>query len=817
MKAGRGTLFATLVLLGATGQVGRGVAQAVTKEDFAAASRLLEGNLRGTVRNQSVEPRWLGDRGSFWYRRDEPGGASYAWFDAATRTKRPLFDHGALAAALSKVLGGGEAAATAEALGLSDVVVTADRRRLHATRGGKAVACELVPMACAVSDRVPVDPALLPSPNGARAVAIRRHNLVVRDLATGQETALTTDGGPYFAYGSLTDQSLVTIPRRRAGTPLPPVGTSWSPDGRYVLAPRVDERAAAVNPFVEWVPQDGALRPVVHEIRTTMTGDRDRTTGSLFAFDMTTGTRAEVALPPPFHQGGPTPGSAGATPVGWSVERGAVYLIVRTYGAQSVGLLRVELATGQGTVVVNETSPTRVETNAVEYNQPNVRVIGDGAEAIWYSARSGWGHLYRYDARTGALLNPITSGDWAVVDIIEVDERRREVYFTGGGREPGRDPYYRHLYRASLDGGAVTLLTDTDADHHFDAPLVPSPALRRSGFVSGLIRPDAGVFLDTYSTVSEPPVTVVRSTRDGRVIAEIERADASALFATGWTLPSRERVKAADGVTDLYPVFYRPLRPVAGGKHPIIDAAYGGPQVIVAPRNFIEAYSVANPLGESGLARLGFAMMTMDGRGTPYRSRAFRDAGYPAFTQVGVDDHAAAIRQLARRHPEIDSTRVGVFGNSWGGTFAAQAILSRPEFYAVAVSAAGAYDYAALYSGFEGHVGVPRYADGSILRTKPNEKPANWGPLDVTAMAGNLRGHLLLIYSDLDENVPPAQAFRLIDALVRANKPYDLLYLPNRTHTGNRDPFAVKTAWNYFIEHLLGERPVADAVVTVTP
>jgi dipeptidyl aminopeptidase/acylaminoacyl peptidase len=277
----------------------------------------------------------------------------------------------------------------------------------------------------------------------------------------------------------------------------------------------------------------------------------------------------------------------------------------------------------------------------------------------------------------------------------------------------------------------------------------------------------------------------------------------------------RERVTAADGKTDLYAVYYRPLRAVAGGKHPVIDAAYGGPQIIVAPRNFIDAYTYANPIGESGLARLGFAMVTVDGRGTPYRSRAFRDAGYPEFTQVGVDDHAAAIRELARRHPEMDSTRVGVFGNSWGGTFAAHAILSRPEFFKVAVSAAGAYDYAALYPGFESYIGLPRYADGSATKTRAVEKPGNWGKVDLTAMAGSLRGKLLLIYSDLDENVPPVQAFRLIDALIRANKPYDLLYMPNRTHTGNRDPFALKMAWNYFVEHLMGDEPVADAVVTV--
>jgi dipeptidyl aminopeptidase/acylaminoacyl peptidase len=467
-------------------------------------------------------------------------------------------------------------------------------------------------------------------------------------------------------------------------------------------------------------------------------------------------------------------------------------------------------------VVLEETSPTKVEMNAVEYNIPNARVIGDGAEVIWYSARSGWGHLYRYDAQTGALANSLTAGDWAVIDLLAVDERRREAYFTGGGREPGRDPYYRHLYKVSLDRGLVTLLTDSDADHHFkpaNAPMLK--LLFRSVDPPPLINPTAGLFVDTYSTVSEPPVSVLRSTRDGRVIAEIERADPTALYAAGWKAPVREKVKAADGTTDLYAVYYRPLRALPGGKHPIIDAEYGGPQITVAPVNFVDAYSSSNPLGESGLARLGFATVTIDGRGTPYRSRAFRDAGYPEFTQVGIDDHAAAIRQLAERHPEIDPSRVGVYGASWGGTFAAQAILSRPDFFSVAVSSSGVYDYAPLYGGFENFTGIPQYADGSRYRTKANEKPANWAPLDITALAANLKGKLLIVYGDLDENVPPSQAFRLVDALIRANRPYDLLYMPSRPHSASADPYAVRRAWDYFVEHLLREPLVPDAKITI--
>jgi len=782
-----------------------------TGADYAAASALLGRNLRGAVKNESVEPHWIGESGSFWYQRDEAQGTSYVRFDPKTGSRTPLFDHAAQATALARALGA-EAKPTATNLGLRNVALSADLKTLTGIAGRKAVTCDLVAVSCEASDPKPAEPGLLPSPDGKRAALIRNHNLVVRDLVSGHETQLTSDGVRHFSYGSLTEDYLMTIPTRKAGAPLPPVGCTWSPDGRYLIAPRNDERKVRVDPFIEWVPQDGSRRPILHEVRTAFVGDREQVEAKLFVFEPATGRQTLIAIPESYE----VARTLSSDPVGWSVARGQVFLIARTLGSKSVALLRVELATGKTVIVLEETSPTRVEANTVEYNSPNVRIVGDGAEAIWYSARSGWGHLYRYDAQTGALRNAITSGEWAILDILAVDERRREIYFMGGGREPGRDPYYRHLYKARLDGGESKLLTDADADHEFEP--VPPPLLRllfRIPVPAPRIHLDAGVFLDTYSTVNTPPVTALRSTADGRQIAEVERADASALFAAGWQAPVREKVKAADGQTELYAVYYAPLREIGQPKHPIIDVVYGGPQISVTPRNFVEAY--AGNRDAPALARLGFAMVTVDGRGTPNRSRAFRDAGYPEFTQVGIDDHIAAIRQLAARHPEMDLERVGIYGWSWGGTFSAQAILSRPEFYDVAVSGAGLYDYAAMYPGFFYFTGVPEYAGGSIYRTKPDESPANWKKLDITAMAGNLKGRLMIIYGDLDENVPPSQALRLVAALVKANKPYDLVYLPNRTHAGGGDPYTIRRTWDYFITHLLRAEPVPDAVVTIKP
>jgi len=281
----------------------------------------------------------------------------------------------------------------------------------------------------------------------------------------------------------------------------------------------------------------------------------------------------------------------------------------------------------------------------------------------------------------------------------------------------------------------------------------------------------------------------------------------------------RERVKAADGTTDLYAVYYAPQGKGADEhEHPIIDAAYGGPQVSITPRNFPEAYGTFWGGTQSALTQFGFGVVTVDGRGTPVRSRAFRDAGYTEFTQLGIDDHIAAIRELADRHPRMDLTRVGIYGGSWGGTFSAQAILSRPEFYKVAVSTAGVYDYAAMYSvQFDNMVGPPVYADGTHHRGSPGETPVNWSKLDITRLVDRLQGRLMLVYGDMDENVPPHQAFRLIDALIHANKSFDLLYLPNRTHMVIREPYVIKRTWDYFIEHLQATRPVLDFAIEMRP
>jgi dipeptidyl-peptidase 4 len=784
----------------------------VTSRDYAAAAAMLEGNLQGLVRNESVQPHWIGDSRRFWYRRDGNEGPEFVVVTAAG-AKSPAFDHAGLARALSEVLGKQGSGKEALPSSLTHVQLSDDLTHLTGQIDQKSIDCNVKTLHCRAFDTPAPAPELLPSPDGRWAALTRDDNLFVREVTSGHERQLTTDGAPFNSWAKQPDKSFNTVVRQRSGQKTPPYETYWSPDGRYLIAPRVDERKVAGYPFVEGVPTDGSERPIIHNVRLQFMGDRDTVKAEYFLFDLKTGRRSAIELPKEY-QGI----QFDDLMLDWSRSRGQAFLMASTFASKAIAVFRLDLATCSLSKVLEETSSTRVETNTLADSRPNIRVLGDGTELIWYSDRSGWGHLYLYDAQTGRLKNAITRGDWLVLDIQAVDEVRREIYFTAVGRETGRDPYYRHLYRGSLDGGAsVQLLTEPNADHLFKPTRVTNARLHGEPPPAPLIQPAANVFVDTWSTVNQLPTSVLRSTRDGHVIAELEQADASALFATGYKPPVRERVTAADHKTDLYAVYFAPRGPSSGTKSPVIDAAYGGPQVIVTPRNFVEAYR-GGERGKIALARLGFAIVSVDGRGTPMRSRVFRDAGYPEFTQVGIDDHIAAIRDLARRHPEMDLKRVGIYGWSWGGTFSAQAILSRPQFYKVAVSGAGLYDYAASFTGDELFIGPPIYADGSRYRSTPAETPANWNKLDVTRLASQLAGHLLIIYADMDENALPNQALRLIDALTRANKPYDLIYLQNRNHfAGATDGYTIKRTWDYLLKYLRGVAPVWDFKVETRP
>jgi dipeptidyl aminopeptidase/acylaminoacyl peptidase len=371
-------------------------------------------------------------------------------------------------------------------------------------------------------------------------------------------------------------------------------------------------------------------------------------------------------------------------------------------------------------------------------------------EVLWYSQRDGWGHLYRYDLRTGELLGQVTSGRWAVRQILHVDEAERVMYFMASGLVED-DPYRRTVCRVGLDGSGFSKVTDDELDH-----VVTMPGSMDS-------------FVDSASTVDTPPVTTVRD-RSGRVLVELERADITKLAGTGWTPPERFCVEAADGETDIYGVLYRPRGFDPAQRYPVVDTLYPGPQVERVTPSFDPG---GMGLDAEPLAALGFVVVAIDGRGTPGRSKSFHDASYGHLADAGsVSDHVAALRQLSRTRPWMDMDRIGAFGHSGGGFAAVRAMLDFPEVYTTGVALSGPHDARYFNLGF-----VEAY-DGA-------DDPEAWARASNVDLADRLAGDLLLVHGEMDDQVHPDHTLRLADRLIAANKDFEM-GLPRAEADGDR-------------------------------
>jgi dipeptidyl aminopeptidase/acylaminoacyl peptidase len=364
-----------------------------------------------------------------------------------------------------------------------------------------------------------------------------------------------------------------------------------------------------------------------------------------------------------------------------------------------------------------------------------------------------------------------------------VDERARQIYFTARGREPDGLVYYASLYRVNYDGSGLVRLTADDGDHRIE------------------FSPSGRFFVDIQSTMTRPPVTVLRAAPDGRVVRTLEEADVRGLAAIGWTPPELVRVKARDGLTDLFGVMYKPSDFDSTRRYPVIDHIYPGPQV-----GSVGPWYWTNGGEERALAELGFIVLELDHLGTPLRSKAFHDNYYGNFIDNGIPDHVAAIKQLGARHAWMDLERVGIYGHSGGGFASTDAILRFPEFFKVAVSGAGNHDNRSynIYwaEKYQGVLERDTLKDADNFQSSANK-----------TYAKNLRGKLLLMHGDMDDNVHPAMTIQLVDELIKANRDFDLIVAPDRGH-GLNEPYFVRRRWDYFVRHLLGQEPPPNYQIT---
>ncbi|MDQ4120502.1 MAG: S9 family peptidase [Acidobacteriota bacterium] len=606
------------------------------------------------------------------------------------------------------------------------------------------------------------------SPDGKRAVFIRDWNLWLRDVATGRETQLTKDGVKDYGYS--TDNA----GWRQSENPI----VAWSPDSKKIATFQQDQRKTSDMYLVETT----VGKPKLKAWKYPLPGDADVTMIERVIIDVDNARVVRLKMPPDQHRStlcdDITCNGGDFTDVEWSPDSSSVAFVSSSRDHKRANLRVANPATGEIREVLEEVSPTQYESG---WSTVNWRYLPTSNEVIWFSEKSGWGHLYLHDLATGRLKNQITSGDFVVREILRVDDKNRMIYFVAGGREQGRNPYFAHFYSIGFDGKNLRLLTPEDGHHSIS------------------LAPGGRFFIDTYSKPDTPPVTVLRD-MTGKVVSEVGKVDISRLTATGWKPPQLFSVKARDGQTDIYGLMYTPSNLDPNKKYPIINYIYPGPQGGSVGGNW--GFSPARQDNQA-LAELGFVVVQIEGTCNPLRSKKFHDACYGNMADNTLEDQITGMRQLAQRFPYIDLNRVGIWGHSGGGFATAAAMFRYPDFFKVGISESGNHDN----RNYEDDWGE-RYIG---LEVKGPNGRSNYEDQANQVHAKNLKGKLLLAHGGMDDNVPPYNTYLVVDALIKANKDFDLLIFPNARHGyGNASLYMTRRRWDYFVKHLLGAEPPKD-------
>jgi|AntRauTorcE11897_2_1112592.scaffolds.fasta_scaffold03231_4 dipeptidyl aminopeptidase/acylaminoacyl peptidase len=756
-------LFSTLtILLSACSSNSGAAEEPVTEEDYKRAESFLSSNTRPLVSNTISSVNWLDD-GRVIYQRSVGDGSEFVLANPETVEKSLAFDHGRLAESLNDLT---ENDHSPHDLPFRTFEFSEDGDSILFSVQGELFRCSLNDYSCesGVSGINPFRSGAAISPDGTKEAFIRDYNLWIRNTQTGEDTQLTTDGVENYGYA--TNNAGWT----QRDTPV----LLWSPDSQRIATFRHDSRnvgemylvstAVGHSELEQWkypLPGDEHIF-MIERVVINLNGSQPE----LVRFDMQSDA----------HRSTITDHVAGRDgtflDVEWSSDSNSLAFVSSSRDHKQAHLQTTNPNTGAVTSVLTEEEETFFESGI---DGINWRYLPESNEAFWFSQRENWGHLYLYNLETGELKNQITEGEWNVREVLHTDTENRIIYFTGSVREEG-DPYFEYLYKVSFDGSGLTLLTPGEFNHDIELSV------------------DAGYLVDTYSTPDIPPVSVIRDL-DGNEIMELERADTSELTAAGWQPPVPFSVKARDGETDLYGLMYKPTNFDASQSYPVLNYLYPGPQSgSVRGRSFTPSRS-----DKQALAELGFIVVEVDAMGTPGRSKEFHEFYYGNMGDNGIPDQITTIEQLADRHSWMDVSRVGIFGHSGGGFASTRAILEYPDFYDVAVSGAGNHDnrnYADDW-GEKWHGLLVENEDG----TTNYDSQAN------QLLAENLKGKLLLTHGTLDNNVPPFNTLLVIDALIEANKDFDMIMFPNRRHGYYSEPYMMRKRWDYFVRHLKNTEP----------
>ena len=761
-------LLGTLLVSGLG--AGDAMAQApttVAAADYERAAKMLGDRTAPLVDHAVSGATWLDD-GTLVYRERSNGIDRVLRLDLASGKPAPAFDAKALADAINLAAGGKGKPVQADKLPPMQVSLdTNGSLRLAGMQGD--FRCGKDGCTAVNKPASGAEPGAA-SPDGKREAFIRDWNLWLRDLASGKETQLTFDGVRDYGYATdnagwkHTDNAIVV----------------WSPDGSKIATFQQDQRKTSTMTLVG----TNVGVPKVQQWKYPFVGDKDVTMIERVVIDLSGAKPATVRLQMPADQHRSTCSDDIACDEGWEdvqwAQDGKTLAFVSTDRGHKSATLRIaDAATGKVRDVYTETVKTQYQS-APALSSVNWRYLPESNEFLWFSQKSDWGHLYLHDLASGKQKRQVTSGDWNVTRVAHIDQAARTIWFSGVGREAGRDPYFVHYYKAGLDGGEVQLLTPENATHDIT------------------VSKDGKHFVDAYSTTTAPPVVLLRDA-DGKQLAELARTDISRLKAAGWVAPEDFTVKARDGRTDLYGLMFKPSNFDAKKKYPIVTYIYPGPQVgSVGRRGFAPARS-----DHQALAELGFIVIAVDGMGTPLRSKSFQDAWYGDMVDNTLPDQVAALKQLAARHPWIDATRTGMWGHSGGGNATVAAMFGYPDVYKVGIAESGNHDNLSYEDdwGERYHGLLEQKADGSTNYTGQENAPK----------AKKLKGKQFLLHGMMDDNVPPQSTLLVVDALVKANKDFDLLLLPHARHGFGKDSFYVmRRRWDYFVKHLLGAEPPAQ-------
>lgn len=725
----------------------------VSPEDYKLAEQLRQTNLSKKLYNQWVQPEWQVNGGTFVYQVQTRNGKEYYQVNSEKQEQQIIFNRQRLAALLQKNLHGEVDSLN---LPISNVALCGNDSISFTTDSLHWTYCVLKNE---LAKKEPISkPNLteLTSPNGMWIAFIKDGNIYLREKSTGKEWQLSTNGTPENGYGYSLNWDATRNDSRGEKSSYE-IEAYWSPDSKKLIVPREDRRRTRRLQLYR-IDVDGPQSEIVSYERQ-LAGDTSLTMATFYLVDVASKTITPIDLPP-------NPAFLGT---GFYMFKGCpkAYHVRYYRGYKKRELFEFDLQTGKTRSILTE---SYLKT-FVDLNVETLNVLYSKREFIWQSEQDGWSQLYLYNLDSGEMTNQITKGDFYVYNLVQLDEKRQRIWFTAGGVDKQIDPYLKQLYSIGLNGKGMRCVTPEIAMHDVS------------------ISPNGKFFVDNYSTYATPNVSVLRRLSDGKTLMTLEKMDIEDLKQMGWKPAEPFTIAVDSGKTMLYGLIYKPWNFDPTEKYPVIDATYTGPHTIRTPKTFSRA--VLNM--DISLANLGFVVVTIDGRGCAFRSKQFHDISYGRLG-YGLTDHVLAIKELEKRFSYIDTARVGIYGHSAGGYDAARALLLYPNFYKVGVASSGDHDHRMekiwwpeLYQGYPVDTA---YQNQSNITNAPK-----------------LKGHLMLVTGDMDNNVNPSATLKLEEALVKANKDFKLIILPNNDHSSCYwNPYLIRKRWEFFMTYLKGNK-----------